>query len=50
MKKTLTLSMVLVLAVSASAQVTWFKGSLDQATAKAQTENKLVLVNFYSAG
>ena len=49
MKKTLTLSMVLVLATAASAQ-TWFKGTLDQATAKAKTENKLVLLDFYSAG
>jgi hypothetical protein len=49
MKKTLTLSMVLVLATTASAQ-TWFKGTLDQAVAKAKTESKLVLVDFYSAG
>lgn len=49
MKKALTVSMVLVLAATASAQ-TWFKGSLDQAVAKAKTENKLVLIDFYSAG
>lgn len=50
MKKHLTLLiMVLVLASLASAQ-TWFKGSLDQAVAKAKSENKLVLVDFYSGG
>ena len=49
MKKALRLSMVLVLATAASAQ-TWFKGTLDQALAKAKTENKLLLLDFYSAG
>jgi hypothetical protein len=49
MKKVLVVSLVLVLASFASAQ-NWFKGSLDQAVAKAKTENKLVVVDFYSAG
>ncbi len=49
MKKALILAMVLVLASLAPAQ-TWFKGSLDQAVAKAKSENKLVLVDFYSGG
>jgi hypothetical protein len=49
MKKALGLSMVLVLATAATAQ-TWFKGTLDQAIAKAKTENKLVLLDFYSGG
>ncbi len=49
MKKVLTLSVVFVFAASAHAQ-TWFKGTLDQAVAKAKTENKLVLIDFYSAG
>ncbi len=49
MKKALTLSMGLVLAATASAQ-TWFPGTLDQAVAKAKIENKLVLIDFYSAG
>jgi len=49
MKKALGLSMVLVLATAAMAQ-TWFKGTLEQAIAKANTENKLVLLDFYSAG
>ena len=49
MKKALLLTMVLVLASLASAQ-SWFKGSLDQAVAKAKSENKLVLVDFFSGG
>jgi hypothetical protein len=49
MKKALLLSAALVLATSASAQ-TWFKGTLDQAVAKAQTDKKLVLLDFYSSG
>jgi putative N-acetylmannosamine-6-phosphate epimerase len=49
MKKALIITGVAVLAVSASAQ-NWFKGSLDQALAKAKGENKLVLVDFFSAG
>ena len=49
MKKALTLAVVLVLASTVSGQ-TWFKGSLDQAVAKAKTENKLVLLDFYSGG
>jgi hypothetical protein len=49
MKKTLILFLVLVLASFASAQ-SWFKGSLDQAVAKAKAENKLVLIDFYSSG
>jgi hypothetical protein len=48
MKKFLTLALVLVLASMASAQVTWFKGTLDQAAAKAKGDHKLVLVDFYS--
>jgi len=47
MKKALTLSFVLVLASMASAQ-NWFKGSLDQAIAKAKNDHKLVLIDFYS--
>ncbi len=49
MKKALTIALVLVLASLASAQ-SWFKGTLDQAVAKAKAENKLVLVDFYSGG
>jgi len=49
MKKALAAGFVLVLASTASAQ-SWFKGTLDQAVAKAKTENKLVVIDFYSAG
>jgi hypothetical protein len=50
MKKALTLlSLVLLLASFAAAQ-SWFKGSLDQAVAKAKSENKRVLLDFYSGG
>jgi hypothetical protein len=47
MKKFLTPFLVLALASMASAQ-NWFKGTLDQAVAKAKSEHKLVLVDFYS--
>ena len=49
MKKTLALSVLLILASAASAQ-SWFNGTVDQAVAKAKSENKLVLVDFYSGG
>jgi hypothetical protein len=49
MKKFLVAALVLVLASFASAQ-NWFKGTLDQAMAKAKAENKLVLLDFYSGG
>lgn len=47
MKKALTLALVLALASMATAQ-NWFKGTLDEATAKAKSDNKLVLIDFYS--
>lgn len=37
------------LAISAAGQV-WFKGTVDEAVAKAKVESKLVLVDFYSDG
>jgi hypothetical protein len=49
MKKAFAISFLLVLAATASAQ-NWFNGTLDQAVAKAKSENKLVLVDFYSGG
>lgn len=49
MRKALALSVLLVLAPAALAQ-NWFNGTLEQAAAKAKTENKLVLVDFYSGG
>ncbi len=47
MKKITLLSLLLVLVSAALAEVQ-FKGTLDQAVAKAKSENKLVLVDFYS--
>lgn len=47
MKKITLISLLLVLVSAALAEVQ-FKGTLDQAMAKAKSENKLVLVDFYS--
>jgi hypothetical protein len=41
------LTVLLALTSTASAQL-WFKGSLDDALGKAKTENKKVLVDFFS--
>jgi len=50
MKKNLIASWALMLlAGSVSGQV-WFKGTVDEAVAKAKVEKKLVLVDFYSDG
>jgi hypothetical protein len=49
MKKIAVPVLVLLLAAAASAQ-TWFPGTVEQAVAKAKSENKLVLVDFYSGG
>jgi len=49
MKKLTILFVALVLASAAFAQNTmWFKGTLDEAFAKAKVDHKLVLVDFYS--
>jgi hypothetical protein len=49
MKKLLILTIVLVLASAAFAQnLEWFKGSLDEAYAKAKADHKLVLLDFNS--
>ena len=40
-------AVLMTVAVTASAQ-NWFKGSLDEALAKAKSENKKVLVDFFS--
>jgi hypothetical protein len=50
MKKIATLSVVILLAASAGAAQNWSKGTLDQAVAKARSENKRVLLDFYSGG
>lgn len=49
MKKAFAVLFLLVLASAAWAQ-NWFQGTLDQAIAKAKTENKLVLIDFFSGG
>ncbi len=46
-KKIMALAGVLLIAPIASAQ-NWFKGTLDEAVAKAKSENKLVLIDFFS--
>jgi len=51
MKKRIGFACLLVISLaSAAAAQNWFLGTFDQAVAKAQTENKLVLVDFYSGG
>jgi hypothetical protein len=47
MKKAAAFSIVLLLASMASAQV-YFKGTLDEAMAKAKAENKKVILDFMS--
>ena len=43
------LALVLVAALGSTALAqSWFKGSLDEALAKAKSENKKVLVDFFS--
>ena len=49
MKKILTIVFVLTLAAAAFAQgADWFKGTVDEAVAKAKASGKFVLVDFYS--
>lgn len=52
MKKFIILALILVFAsfAAVASAETWFKGSLDQAIAKAKAESKLVLVDFFSGG
>ena len=45
MKKIITLSMILLLAAAMAQATAWFDGSFDAARAKAQAENKLILVD-----
>jgi hypothetical protein len=49
MKKVALFSILLLFASAAFGQA-WFKGTLDEALAKAKSEKKLVLINFYSSG
>ena len=48
MKRQLFGIAVLMAVVSTASAQNWFKGSLDEALAKAKTENKKVLVDFFS--
>jgi hypothetical protein len=50
MKKALTFLALVLLVASFAAAQDWFKGSLDQAVAKAKSENKRVLLDFFSGG
>lgn len=50
MKKIASLSAMVLLIASAAAAQNWSKGTLDQAVAKARSENKRVLLDFYSGG
>jgi hypothetical protein len=49
MKRSFLALSLLALVSSASAQ-NWFRGTLDQAVAKARSENKLVLIHFDATG
>ncbi len=49
MKKAFACISVLALVSAVAAQVR-FQGTLDQAVAKARTEKKLVIVDFYGSG
>ena len=50
MKKILPLFLVLTLFAGPAAGQVWFKGTVDEASAKAKAESRLVLVDFYSDG
>ncbi len=49
-KKYAALSLCLLFLVSSAFAQNWFKGTLDEAVAKARTENKKVLLDFFSGG
>ncbi len=49
MKRVFAVLTLLLLAGSLSAQgIVWFEGSLEQAMRNAETENKLLLINFFT--
>jgi hypothetical protein len=50
MKKTMIAACALALLAGSAAGQVWFKGTVDEAVAKAKVEKKLVLVDFYSDG
>jgi hypothetical protein len=50
MKKAIAFLALVLLVASFAAAQDWFKGSLDNAVAKAKSENKRVLLDFFSGG
>lgn len=50
MKKLFVLSLLLIFLSSFGIAQNWFQGNLDDAVAKAKTEGKLVLIDFFSDG
>jgi hypothetical protein len=50
MKKLFILALLLILLSSLGVAQDWFQGSLDEAVAKAKSEDKLVLIDFFSDG
>jgi hypothetical protein len=50
MKKLFVLSLLLIFLSSFAVAQNWFQGSLDDAVAKAKSEDKLVLIDFFSDG
>ena len=50
MKKLFVLTLLLIFLSSFGVAQNWFEGSLDDAVAKAKSENKLVLIDFFSDG
>jgi len=50
MRKTLSIVALGLFLVSAASGQNWFKGSLDEASAKAKSENKFLLLDFFEVG
>jgi len=50
MRKAAALSCLLAMAATAAVAQTWHQGTLEDALARAKTQSKLVLVDFYSDG
>ncbi|MEE8605173.1 MAG: hypothetical protein V3S65_07350 [Candidatus Aminicenantaceae bacterium] len=50
MKKLFVLPLFLIFLSSFAVSQNWFQGSLDDAVAKAKSEDKLVLIDFFSDG
>ncbi len=50
MKRLLVLPLLLIFLSSFGVAQNWFQGSLDDAVAKAKSEDKLILIDFFSDG